>query len=65
MSAAHRPLGLKTVCFLEDLSLKKVCASSSWGWTHVFKPNLILSFCSATNTITILLLVYLLLDSTQ
>ncbi|KAJ0508442.1 hypothetical protein HanIR_Chr11g0517271 [Helianthus annuus] len=26
----RRPLGLKTVCFLEDLSSKKVCETTSW-----------------------------------
>ncbi|MFS8017752.1 putative non-specific serine/threonine protein kinase [Helianthus anomalus] len=41
MSAPRRPaLGLNTVCFLEDLSLKMVCASSSWCRCGLMSSNL-------------------------
>ncbi|MFS8017745.1 putative non-specific serine/threonine protein kinase [Helianthus anomalus] len=40
MSTPRRPLGLNTVCFLEDLSLKKICASSSWCRCGLMSSNL-------------------------
>ncbi|KAJ0566272.1 hypothetical protein HanIR_Chr06g0271911 [Helianthus annuus] len=47
---ARRCLSLQCVCFLEDLSLKKVCETSSWGRCELSPSSLFSSPLPFQNT---------------